>query len=160
VKVHKVHTRKRPRNGITPRRFTVTMTEGEVDFLLGIIAVVGGNPAGARKYALRIADALTAAAGYDYQESDAYRHLRGALWLTPYGTAPGVKRAFYNHIRDAVLGYSLMGDIDIDPVLLDQMAELGDRIEAELAAEGEVIEPLPAILQEAEPVSVFAIGTQ
>lgn len=57
----------------TPREFNVKLSEGEVDFILGVCARIGGSPNSPRKYAKRLTKALRKAAGYDYRDTDAHR---------------------------------------------------------------------------------------
>jgi hypothetical protein len=57
----------------TPRTFNVKLTEGEVDFILGVCARIGGSQNSPRKYAKRLAKALSKAAGYDYKSTDSSR---------------------------------------------------------------------------------------
>jgi hypothetical protein len=65
AKLHKQHT---------PREFNVRLTEGEVDFILGVCARIGGDPhQSPRKYARRLAKVLSKVAGYDYRDTDSSR---------------------------------------------------------------------------------------
>lgn len=74
----------------TPRNIRLDLTEGEADFLLGITAAcISGDPVNSpRKYAKRIAKALTKATGYNYAETDSYPLARGLVDFMDYGTAP------------------------------------------------------------------------
>lgn len=66
----------------TPNVFTVEVTEGEADFILGLLAYVGGHAKRSpRKYADRIRVALSKAVGYDYDETDAFRLIEGAPFV-------------------------------------------------------------------------------
>ena len=57
----------------TPRTFNVRLTEGEVDFILGVCGRIGGDPdSSPRKYARRLRKALSKVAGYDYNDTDAH----------------------------------------------------------------------------------------
>ena len=54
--------------------YQLTITEGEADFLLAVLARIGGHSSQSpRKYSNSIRRALTEATGYNYLDSDAYR---------------------------------------------------------------------------------------
>jgi hypothetical protein len=56
------------------QRVQLTLTEGEVDFLLGLMPKVGGNRAlSPRKYAERIYKVLHEVTGQSYKDTDSYR---------------------------------------------------------------------------------------
>lgn len=92
VKVRKqsvVDTRKR-----TPRKFTVELSEGEVDFILGLLSQVGGHPTRSpRKYADRLYSTLAKMAGYRFDQTDAYKLLRSRpVMFEDYPAKPEPKR--------------------------------------------------------------------
>lgn len=156
MKIRHVHDRKGKHPGThgTPRRFTASLNEGEVDFLLGLCAAIGGDlKKSPRKYAARISAELEAAAGYNAAETDSWLHLRGALFLTNYEKRPSFAMACYNHLRDSVLGYAMMGDHVHgypEETMMD-MAELGDRIAEQLTDEGETIDDFPTCFTPDQP---------
>jgi hypothetical protein len=141
------HQRKHPKSHNSPRRFTVSLTEGEVDFLIGVTASIGGDLKGSpRKYAQRIYDALTDAAGYQARDTDSYRHLRGMLWFSEYAKGvPSYMRATYNHARDTVTTLGLLGEetTGVTSEVMHAMASVGDDIAAELHLQGETLDALP-----------------
>lgn len=57
----------------TPREFNLKISEGEADFILGVCARIGGTNNSPRKYARRLAKALSKATGYTYRDTDASR---------------------------------------------------------------------------------------
>jgi hypothetical protein len=70
----------------TPRLFNVQLTEGEVDFVLGVLGNISGDPAKSpRKYGDRILAALTKAAGYAPEATDAAKVSLGAIHFNDYG---------------------------------------------------------------------------
>jgi hypothetical protein len=71
----------------TPRKVTLSLTEGEADLLLAVLAAVGGSQSKSpRKYARRITSALEGALGYDYESTDAYYLMIGDIEFSNYGT--------------------------------------------------------------------------
>ena len=55
-------------------RVRLELTEGEADFLLGLMGRIGGDPVNSpRKYQKRVMTALTKALGYSYDETDAFK---------------------------------------------------------------------------------------
>lgn len=71
----------------TSRKVTLSLTEGEADFILGVAAQMGGHPARSpRKYAKRVRSALEAALGYDFSQTDAYNLGLGAIEFRDYGS--------------------------------------------------------------------------
>lgn len=149
MKVRHVHDHKgrHPKTHNSPRRFTVDLSEGEVDFLLAVTEGIGGDLTNSpRKYASRIHDALSAVTGYQPHETDAFALLRGALWFTEYtDTKPSLARACYNHIRDSVTMYSLLGRgvTKLPAHEMQALTSVGDTIASELVAQGETLDDLP-----------------
>jgi len=73
----------------TPRRVILSLTEGEADYLLGLISQVAGNHRKSpHKYGVRIEKALEEALGYNYSGSDAYAHAVGHVHFRNYDTPP------------------------------------------------------------------------
>ena len=81
---------KRIKQTITERRkvdrVQLTLTEGEADFILGLMGRIGGDPvASPRKYQQRVKDALEAALGYHYSETDSAKLVReGNIFFKDY----------------------------------------------------------------------------
>jgi hypothetical protein len=74
-------------------RYQLTLTEGETDFLQAVLAMIGGDPRRSpRKYEARIAQALSAATGMGYMQTDAYPLSYGRLIFSDYPdkAIPGV----------------------------------------------------------------------
>lgn len=108
------HAKIKQRN--TPRHIVLTLTEGEADFILGVLGNVGGHPAKSpRKYADRIVKALHRVSGYHFTETDSFQLSNGHLECFEYGSAPPLISERLNafigmakhlpdepHIRDAV----------------------------------------------------------
>jgi len=66
----------------TPRRITLSLTEGEADMIRAVLSHVGGdNRKSPRKYVSRVARALDAVLGYRYDETDAHPLIE----ITPSG---------------------------------------------------------------------------
>lgn len=75
-----------------PVKVILELSEGEADFILGVTGKIGGSPdRSPRKYSDRIRAALTGALGYDWHETDAFKHSsRGpALYFNAYSTCGG-----------------------------------------------------------------------
>lgn len=73
----------------TPRTFDVKLTEGEIDFWIGLLGKVGGDTTKSpNKYAIRIKRKLVKAAGYDYRQTDAWKLAVGSIYFNNYGTNP------------------------------------------------------------------------
>lgn len=74
------------------RDITLTLTEGEADLLLSLLANVSGSSTKSpRKYAERIRDALIGALGYTYKDTDAHALLfkdSEGVYYHDYGTGP------------------------------------------------------------------------
>lgn len=67
------------------KRVQLTLTEGEADFLLALMAHVGGDQKKSpRKYAIRIREALSRALGIDYKGTDAYQLSEGRIKFSDY----------------------------------------------------------------------------
>jgi uncharacterized protein (DUF849 family) len=154
MKVRHVHDRKAKHPGThgTPRRFTLSVTEGEVDFLIAITAGVGGDPVNSpRKYAMRINEELVRAAGYGEGETDADLLQRGMTWFMNYDSPskPSRMKAMYNHIRDTVLtlGCADEKETGVPELAILSVAAEGDRLARAIIRKGESIEDLPAILR-------------
>jgi len=70
-------------------RIQLTLTEGEADFLQGILRRVGGDRRGSpRKYADRIAKALYGATRQGSKGTDAARLISGFVTFSPYESDP------------------------------------------------------------------------
>src|ERR1700691_3324844 len=65
-------------------RFVLTLTEGEADFLLGVLSRVGGVKHSPRKYGDRVIKVLQAALGYGFLETDAFKLSDGQITMHPY----------------------------------------------------------------------------
>lgn len=149
MRVRHVHDRKGKHPGThgTPRRFTVDLTEGEVDFLLALTEGIGGDTKNSpRKYAARIHEALEAVTGYEAHETDAFTLLRGALWFTEYtDPKPSLARACYNHIRDSVTMFSLLGPgvTKLPAHEMRAISDVGDQLALELTQQGETLDDIP-----------------
>jgi hypothetical protein len=77
----------------TPRNIRLDLTEGEADFLLGLVASVGGSETNSpRKYAKRILKALRRVTGYDYTETDSLALLHGHVEFLDYGSPEATAR--------------------------------------------------------------------
>jgi hypothetical protein len=69
----------------TTRTVTLKLTEGEGDFLLGLLALTGGHPSRSpNKYGVRITRALEGALGYDYAFTDSFELALGGIDFLPY----------------------------------------------------------------------------
>lgn len=68
-------------------RFILTLTEGEADFILGILANIGGHPTRSpRKYADRLHKALESVLGYTSTETDSAKLAYGDIRFDNYSS--------------------------------------------------------------------------
>jgi hypothetical protein len=73
----------------TSRKVTLSLTEGEADLLLGVLAQVSGSTTKSpRKYARRISSALEGALGYGHTDTDSFGLSMGNIEFSDYGSAP------------------------------------------------------------------------
>jgi hypothetical protein len=73
----------------SPRKFKVELTEGEMDFILGVCGHVAGHETKSpRKYAERLIPKLEKALGYSLFETDFTSLARGLVVACAYGSAP------------------------------------------------------------------------
>jgi len=88
-------TAKRTTTTITKQvpAYQLTLTEGEADFLISVLAEVDGHDTQSpRKYANSIHRVLMETTGYDWEETDAYRLQSGAIHFEKYPA--GEKRRY------------------------------------------------------------------
>lgn len=73
----------------TTRKVTLTLTEGEADLILALVTMVNGHQGKSpRKYARRIARALSDALGYGVEETDAFYLGLGNVTFFDYDDHP------------------------------------------------------------------------
>lgn len=101
-----------------PKRVTrvqLTLTEGEADFLLAVLAKIGGHPKNSpRKYAERISEALKNTLGISYKKTDAFPLSSGYLYFIDYADPDGgyegsTKQKVESAIASIVQRYGLAG---------------------------------------------------
>lgn len=113
----------------SPRTIRLELTEGEADFLLGVLAQTGGHLTNSPwKYARRMADALEGAMGYDASETDAYKMSVGHIEFTEYGSA--TRFGLANRLRGQL---SPLGEV---PGRDEQIADLHYTLEVIAARPG------------------------
>ncbi len=112
----------------TPRNIRLDLTEGEADFILGLLAGVGGDPQKSpRKYADRIISTLEKAAGYNYKDTDSYRLSAGYIHFFGYrGDLQSVS------LKDRVLAFlavieAIPADSGITPPERKMLEELAEK---------------------------------
>jgi hypothetical protein len=114
----------------TSRTFTIKLTEGEVDTLLGILAQVGGHPTRSpRKYVRRMYAALRTAAGYGVEETDALHLSLGHIEMFDYDNHPVIDHGDRTLALLTSAGFQLHAEFAI----------LADHVEAPLSP-GQVVD--------------------
>lgn len=113
------------------RLVTLRMTEGEADLVLALVTSIHGSKSKSpRKYAQRIAAALTSALGYSFADTDAYHLMLGTVTMFNYDDHPDIHdgdRAMA-HLTSA--GYQLHSAYYLPPELRDALAGLSELIAA------------------------------
>jgi len=78
-----------------PAKIVLELSEGEADFVLGLLDSIGGSPTNSpRKYAERINRALTEALGHGPQGTDAHKLIdpnagrKNSIYFRDYGSLP------------------------------------------------------------------------
>lgn len=72
------------------KRIQLTLTEGEADFLIAVLAEVGGHEKlSPRKYERRIYRALCDATGFTFQDTDAFKLMSGRITFDNYADPDG-----------------------------------------------------------------------
>lgn len=84
-------------------RYQLTLTEGEADFLLAILATIGGTNNSPRKYQRRISEALRKATDQDFMSTDAYHLLTGTLNFADYKSGATDTAAWRNRGLELLL---------------------------------------------------------
>lgn len=114
----------------TPRTFKLQITEGEADFLLGVLAAINGDPdKSPRKYAARLSRILSRMTGYDGLETDAVALSRGAIAFYNYGHEPvTLEKRFEDTENDPVIAEVYEETMD-EPISFPQLVTLDDLFE-------------------------------
>lgn len=116
----KVHVRN------TPREINLRLTEGEADCLIGLLNMVGGDPANSpRKYVTRIVKALTKATGYSYAETDSFPLAYGHVEFASYGTRVKTVGQHLKGITSILRGLPYR-DAENELLLLDILDRMAD----------------------------------
>lgn len=124
----------------TSRMFTLKLTEGEVDLIMGVLSQVGGHPSKSpRKYVRRILAALRTASGYTVGDTDALHLSLGHIEMFDYDDHPEIDQSERAMAILTSPGFQLHAEMD--PASAEGMPWLAEI--AGPAAEGDLCRPSP-----------------